>query len=87
MASHALLVASWWRRRRMFHREECVTALCPCDWVHPDPNSHPTPNQASLDICFDALDLKGDGVVSLSEFRAALLAQHAQLMQGTPRPA
>ena len=33
LASHALLVASWWRRRRMFHREECVTALCPCDWV------------------------------------------------------
>lgn len=41
---------------------------------------------ASLDLCFDHLDLKGDGAVSLSEFRAALLAQHAQLMQGLLRP-
>lgn len=41
---------------------------------------------AALDVCFDALDLKGDGVISLSEFRAAVLAQHGQLMNQLLRP-
>eukprot|EP00908_Phaeocystis_cordata_P016733 Transcript_28048.p2 GENE.Transcript_28048~~Transcript_28048.p2 ORF type:complete len:345 (-),score=140.73 Transcript_28048:1347-2381(-) len=39
-----------------------------------------------VDICFDALDLKGDGVVSLHEFRAGVLAQHSQLMDSLLGP-
>ena len=32
------------------------------------------------------MDIRGDGVVSLPEFRAAVLAQQSQLMQGMLRP-
>ena len=39
-----------------------------------------------LDTCFDALDLKGDGVVSLAEFRAAVLAENGQLLHSLLRP-
>jgi len=53
--------------------------------------TEPAPRDSSvlshdLDVVFDKLDLGGTGVISLTEFRAAALAQRQQMLQTLLKP-